>query len=68
MNNLEMLELELKNTKSIIELKDKENSLMSKDVSLLLLLCYYTIPYLFVYNIFINCIYLFLVYIVWKFN
>jgi len=64
MNNLEMLELELKNTKSIIELKDKENSLMSKDVSLLLLLCYYTIPYLFVYNIFINCIYLFLVYIV----
>jgi len=29
-----MLELELKNTKSIVELKDKENSLMSKDVSL----------------------------------
>jgi len=31
LNNLEMLELELKNTKSIVELKDKENSLMSKD-------------------------------------
>lgn len=30
-----MLELELKNTKSIVELKDKENSLMSKDVSIL---------------------------------
>ena len=30
-----MLELELKNTKSIIELKDKENSLMSKDVSII---------------------------------
>lgn len=35
LNNLEMLELELKNTKSIIELKDKENSLMSKDVSII---------------------------------
>jgi len=34
LNNLEMLELELKNTKSIVELKDKENSLMSKDVSI----------------------------------
>jgi len=35
LNNLEMLELELKNTKSIIELKDKENNLMSKDVSII---------------------------------
>jgi len=41
MNNLEMLELELKNTKSIIELKDKENSLMSKDVSFFFYYFYY---------------------------
>jgi len=51
MNNLEMLELELKNTKSIIELKDKENSLMSKDVSSIINLLYYKLKYKTMHNL-----------------